>query len=60
MNIILFFLHGIFVRIKMLILKKNLESYLVYQIDVNIVTDNIDNGSFEIAFLYKKSILCFS
>lgn len=50
MNIILFFLYGIFVRIKMLILKMNLELCLVYQTDLNIVTDDIDNGSFEIAF----------
>lgn len=35
----------------MLILKKNLESCLVYQIDLNFVTDNIDNGSFEIFFI---------
>lgn len=43
----------------MLILKKNLESCLVYQIDLNFVTDNIDNGSFEIVFFRRNQISVF-
>lgn len=43
----------------MLILKMNLELCLVYQTDLNIVTDDIDNGSFEIAFFCIRNHFVF-